>query len=94
MYNGIIKNKKFCEAYKKIESSYAKLIKDYDKSLKKLKGVMAKKKGYSLEIKSDYIWLYRGNSGQGFSRFTADYKKLLKEMNKSRYKSIHNRLVR
>lgn len=94
VYRGIIKNKKFCEAYRKLESSYAKLIKDYDKSLKNLKGAMEKRKGYSMEIKSDYVWLYRGNSGQGFSRFTADYKKLQKEMNKSKYKSIHNRLVR
>lgn len=94
VYRGIMNNKKFREAYRKLESSYAKLIRDYERNLKKLKGVLSAKKGYSLEIKSDYVWLYRGRNGQGIGRYTKDYKKLQKEMKKSKYQSIHRKLIK
>lgn len=94
VYRGIMNNKKFREAYRKIESSYARLIREYDKSLNKLKTVMGSRKGYRMEVDSDTVWLYRGNQGTGISRYTAPYKTLQKEMNKSQYKAIHRKLIK
>lgn len=94
IYKGIMGNGQFCRAYKKIESSYAKLIKTYAKDLKKLKSLL-EAKGYHVEANDEHFILYNNSgSGSGLRRFTEDYKKLQKEINKKKYRSIHSRLVR
>lgn len=93
VYKGIMNNKQFRTAYKRLESSYAGLIRTYEQDLKKLQKLFVKK-GCRIEIKNDTVWMYRNGSGRGVSRYTSDYKKLQREINKSRYKSIHSRLVR
>lgn len=104
VYKGIVGNKKFCQAYRRLESSYAKLIKDYEGKLSKIQQLMAKK-GYDLEITADTVTISMeygdddymesgGSYSYGIGRHTADYKKLQKETQKSRYKSIHKKLVK
>lgn len=93
VYNGIIKNKEFCKAYRLMEHSYRKLITAYEKDLKKMKAAL-EKKGYKVRISDGEIMVYSGRKGTGVRRFSADYKKLYKEVKKSRYGSIHKKLVR
>lgn len=93
VYRGIMNNKKFREAYRRLERSYASLVKNYESSLKKLKKTMSAR-GYTMKIDNKHIWLYHGSSGEGIGRYTADYKILQKEMGKSSYRSIHSRLIR
>ncbi len=94
VYKDIIRNRQFCRAYRKMESSYRQLISTYEKELKKLQKLQTRK-GNRLEITKDALWFYEsgGSGGTGIGRFTADYNKLLKELKKSRYTSIHKKLV-
>lgn len=88
IYRGIIKNKQFCRAYARIESSYRKLIRTYENDLKKLKRRM-EKKGYRVEVTDSRIMLYTSDGyGSGTMRNTSDYRKLLNELKKRQYKSI------
>ncbi len=88
IYRGIINNKQFCKAYVKIESSYRKLIKTYENDLKKLKRRM-EKKGYRVEVTDSRIMLYTSDGyGRGTMRNTSEYKKILNELKKRKYKSI------
>lgn len=94
VYKGIVKNKQFCRAYRKMESSYRQLIAAYGKDLKKLQKLM-KSKGHTLEIQNDMVWFNEsGKSGRvGTGRFTADYNRLLKELKKTKYTAVHKKLV-
>lgn len=88
VYRGIIKNKQFCSAYRKIESNYRKLIKTYEGNLKKLQKHL-QKKGYRVVITDSQVMIYTaGGSGTGLQRYTSDYRKLLNELKKTKYKSI------
>ncbi len=89
VYNGIVKNTAFCKAYKKVESSYAKLIKDYGNILTKLRKEL-KSQGYTMTVTDDKILI----SGRGIMRYYNDYKNLVSQMGKSRYKKIHNKLLK
>lgn len=91
LYNGIIKNRKFCAAYRQIESSYVKLIKQYEKDLKKMQKLMAGR-GYEVIITDDEVEMVYDGYGIGAGRYSSDYKRLQKEMSKSRYKTIHKKL--
>lgn len=94
VYNGIVNNKQFCRAYRIMEASYAKLIARYEKYLKKLPGVF-KKKGYKMTVTKDSVMVYNSRrGGTGLGRFSEDYQNLLKEMKKTKYKSIHNKLIK
>lgn len=93
VYNGIIKNKKFCLAYRRIESSYVKLIKQYEKDLIKMQKLMADR-GYEVRITDDEIDMFYNGYGIGTGRYSSDYKKLQKELGKSKYKTIHKKLVK
>lgn len=93
VYRGIVNNKAFCRAYKKLESSYAKLIKTYTEDLEKLESIL-EKPGYTLRISDENV-IYMGEEiGSGPQRFTEDYKALTKECGKKKYQSIHNVLVK
>ncbi len=93
VYQGILGNRKFCQAYRSLESSFAKLISTYGKDLKKIQKLM-KKQGRKMEITDKTIWISTGPySKAGLGRYTADYKKLQKEMKKSAYASIHKKLI-
>ncbi len=93
VYKGILNNKKFCQAYRTLESSYVKLINTYEKDLKKIQKLM-KKQGRTMEITESTIWISTDPySKTGMGRYTADYKKLQKEIKKSAYTSIHKKLV-
>lgn len=93
VYRGIVNNRAFCRAYKKLESSYAKLNKAYIKDLEKLKDIL-EKPGYTLEISDDGVMLEDESGGTGLGRFTEDYKALTKECEKKKYQSIHNILIK
>lgn len=93
VYNGIVKNKNFCRAYRIMESSYRKLITTYEKDLNKMKNTL-EKKGYKVSLSDGEVMVYSGTKGTGVSRFSDDYKKLQKEMKKSRYLSIHKKLAK
>lgn len=110
VYKGIVGNKQFCKAYRRLENSYVKLINAYGKDLVKLQQFFAKK-GCHMEITDDSVMVsmksdndyqqYEGEDGEiisgssyGIGRYTADYKKLQKELQKKRYKTIHKKLVK
>ena len=94
VYKGIVNNRQFCRAYRQIESSYVKLIKSYGQCLKKFKKLL-EKKGYRVEVNDEYVMIYTSfGSGTGLRRYTADYEMLQKEMKKSKYVSIHKKLVK
>lgn len=93
VYKGIVTNREFCRAYKRLESSYAKLNKTYTKDLQKLKKII-EKQGDTLEISDESVMLIHGRNGTGVGRFTTAYKVLTKELGKKKYKSIHNALVK
>lgn len=93
VYNGIMKNKNFCKAYRLIESRYAKLITTYEKDLKKVRSLF-KKRGYRVSISSNYVTFYKDNGSSSVGRQTSDYNRLWKECKKSRYASIHNKIVK
>lgn len=92
VYQGIVKNKPFCRVYRTIEKSYARLNEKYEKDLKKLKGIFLNK-GYQMTVTDAGIELRIGRSIMGIGRFTADYKKLVKEMKKGKYQAVHKKLV-
>ena len=94
VYQGIVKNKQFCRAYRKMESSYRQLITAYGKDLKNLEKLM-KNSGHTLEIQNDMVWFYESgkNGGVGAGRFTEDYHKLMKELKKTKYTAVHKKLV-
>lgn len=93
VYKGILNNRKFCQAYKRLESSYVKLINSYEKDLKKIQKLM-KKQGRTMEITESTLWISTGPySKTGIGRYTADYKRLQKEIKKSAYAAIHKKLV-
>ena len=95
VYKGIVNNRQFCKAYKTLEKNFKKCIRQYEKDLKKLKRIVdAKPGGYWLEITDEHIMLRNSYGGAGIGRFTKEYKKLCKEMDKKNYKSIHNALVK
>lgn len=93
VYKGMVNNRQFCTAYRKIESGYAKLIRQYEKDLKNMQSLMAKK-GYQIEIADDTVWIHYAGYGTGVSRYSADYQKLQAELSKGKYKAIHKKLVR
>ncbi len=93
IYKGIINNRQFCKAYKKLESSYAKLIRQYQKDLKKLQTWYANK-GYTLTIRNSTISLTNTSHRTiTISRFYTTYQKLQKELSKSRYTKLHQKLL-
>ena len=95
VYKDIVKNKQFCKAYRIMESSYGRLVRVYGKDLEKMQELM-EKKGHILRIEKDYVCFYESeeSGGNGIGRSTADYDRLLKELKKTRYVSIHKQLVR
>ncbi len=93
VYKGIVQNKQFCMAYRKLESSYAKLIKTYEKDLERMRNVLTAK-GYEVEIEEDTVWVGYDDYGAGAGRYTTEYQKLQNELSKSKYKSIHKRLTK
>ncbi len=93
VYQGIVDNRQFCKAYRRLENSFVKLIKTYEKDLKKLQKVM-KRQGHVLEVNDRYVMYWQNEEeGIGITRFTADYEKLQKEIKKNKYSSIHRKLV-
>lgn len=93
VYKAIIQNTQFCKAYKKLESSYAKLIRQYQKDLTKLQKYYAKK-GYTLTIKNSTISLTTPEKKTiSISRCYSTYLKLEKQLNKTRYTNLHNKLL-
>lgn len=92
VYRGIVGNRAFCRAYRMIEKSYAKLNTRYEKDLKKLREVFAKK-GYQMQVTEESVTVRKDSKIMGIGRFTADYRKLVKEMKKGRYQKVHRRLA-
>lgn len=92
VYRGIVGNQAFCRAYRMIEKSYAKLNAKYGKDLKRLKEVFAKQ-GYQMQVTDESVTVQKDWKVMGIGRFTADYRKLLKEMKKERYRRVHGRLA-
>lgn len=93
VYKGIVNNKNFCKAYRIIENRYAKQIQIYEKELRKMKSVL-EKQGYRVELTAGRVSVHMGRQGSEYSRVSADYNKLQKEMKKSKYTSIHKKLVK
>ena len=94
VYKGIINNKKFCRAYKSMEASYAKMIPKYEKQLSNVSKRMTKN-GYHFVVTENQIFYYRPDgTGVGVNRFTKAYKKLTSEMKKTKYRSLHKKLVK
>lgn len=94
VYKGIVNNRQFCKAYKTLEKNFRKCIKQYETDLQKIKQIVDANPEYRLEITDERVMLNNDYGGVGISRFTADYKKLCKEAEKKKYKSIHKALVR
>lgn len=94
VYKGIVNNRQFCRAYRMLEKNFRKCIRQYEKDLKKLKQIVDAHPGYWLEITDENIMVNYGDRGMGVGRFTADYRKLCKEVGKKKYKSIHNALIK
>ncbi|MCI8647279.1 MAG: hypothetical protein HFE76_10965 [Firmicutes bacterium] len=93
VYKGIVNNRNFCKAYRIIESNYAKQIRLYETNLKKMKKIL-EKRGYRVTISKDFVTVYNSRgTGEGRGRFTADYNRLKKQCSKSKYASIHKKLV-
>lgn len=93
VYKAIIRNAQFCKAYKKLENSYAKLIRQYQKDLTKLQKYYAKK-GYTLTIKNGSISLTTPEKKTTtICRFYNTYLKLEKQLSKTRYTNLHNKLL-
>lgn len=93
IYKAILQNTQFCKAYKKLESSYAKLLRQYQKDLTKLQKYYAKK-GYTLTIKNSTISLTSPEKKTiTLSRCYSTYLKLEKQLNKTRYTNLHNKLL-
>lgn len=96
VYKGLMSNKNFCKAYYRMEKSYASLIKTYERDIKRI-GSKIKDKGDKYEVTSSQILFYDSSKGAWYGYnflFTSDYKTLKKELNKSKYKKIHNALVK
>ena len=91
VYRGITGNKKFCQAYGRLESNYAKLIREYEKDLTEFQQIM-KDKGITIEIDDENV--DNSEEGNGIGRFTGDYEKLQKELDKSKYQKIHKQLTK
>ncbi|MCD7744305.1 MAG: hypothetical protein LUI13_03280 [Lachnospiraceae bacterium] len=92
VYKGIVNNKQFCKAYKKLESSFKKQIKQYLKLLNTLPAYFAEK-GYTLTITDESVMLSTGSSSIGLGRFYEDYLALQAELSKSRYTKLHKKLL-
>lgn len=94
VYKGIMNNRQFCKAYKMLEKNFRKCIKQYEKDLEKIKQIVDAHPGYCLEITDDSVMLRIDYGGIGIGRFTENYRKLCKEVEKKKYKSIHKALVK
>lgn len=92
VYRGILANEPLRRAYREIEKDYARLNAKYDKDLKKLQPYFAKK-GYRMAINDSSILIEKNGRMMGVGRFTADYKKLVKELKKGKYLQMHRKLA-
>ena len=93
IYRGILANKPLRQAYREIEKDYARLNAKYEKNFRKLKEYFAKK-GYRMEVSDESVLVGKNGRMAGMGRFTGDYKKLVKEMKKSKYLQMHQKLAK
>ncbi len=93
VYKGILKNKAFCKAYRKIERRFAGQVAEYEADLLRLKAHL-ENAGKTLILTDGEAILYSRGGGTGVGRYTSDYKNLMQEMEKKRYQNIHAKLLK
>ena len=87
VYEGIINNEAFCDAYLTIETIYADLIYDYEQKLQEIAETLTLN-GYPSSVDGDWFRYPKGGSGI----FTSDYEKLIAEIEKPVYQEIEKTL--
>jgi hypothetical protein len=87
IYEGILSNTSFKNAYQLVDVEYAKLISDYFSLRTKLLSKL-QEQGHEVEITEKFTFI----DGSGTGNFTEVYNKLMKEMEKDQYLSIMTEL--
>ncbi len=82
VYNGIIGNQSFLEAYRTIEKKFSALITKFEKRMREIETLL-ESQGYDVEIGEYY---YIDQYGVGI--FQKDYDNLTKELKKPAYKNL------
>lgn len=91
VYRGIVNNTKFKKAFRTIEKKFASQNKKFEKRVKEIKKLL-EKRGYDVECGTYFAVPVMGNSYPVADFFQKDYNNLIKEMKKSKYKSILKKL--
>lgn len=91
VYKGVMKNKKFVRAFKKVDRKFSALVKIYDKRLPKIAGLL-RNAGYEVELDGGYFMVSKNGRGSGCGLQVGEYNRFVSELNKSKYRKIERKL--